>query len=304
LTGSLGKQKDLVPMAHSIPPRSLVPETGYGPGRDGLNLATRTWNPRTPPRAAVVLVHGIGEHSGRYQELAEFLAARGFRIHAFDLRGHGQSPGPRGHIAHWVEYRDDLHGMLAQARKALPERPCFLYGHSLGALIALDHLLAHPEKLAGAVLSGLPVQPARVAPPSLVLAARLLSRIWPRCPLRLAVRAEDLTRDPERIIAYRDDPQVSRRVTARAGAEILATIARVRAKAHQLRLPLLLLHGEDDPLNSAEGTRRFYEAVPGHRKTLKLYPDTLHEPHHDLARTHVLADLADWLESHTGADAG
>ena len=115
-------------------------------GAEGVELFSACWRPLGEPRAVVVLVHGIGEHSGRYPALVTRLTAAGFAVCAFDHRGHGKSPGRRGHIGSWVEYREDVRAFLAVTAKQFAGRPMFLYGHSLGALIVTEFIIAYPGK--------------------------------------------------------------------------------------------------------------------------------------------------------------
>lgn len=271
-------------------------------GAGGLRLVARRWLPPLS-RGAVVLVHGVGEHSGRYVHVAETLASRGLAVFAYDHRGHGRSPGRRGHIDAWREYRDDLAACLAWAAGRVPAAPRFLYGHSLGALIVLDYVLHRPQGLAGAVVSAAPFAPVGLAKPALVALVRLLSGIWPRCTLRTRLDPAALAHDERTVAAYRADPLVHGVATARWGAEVLDRIAWVNAHAADLRLPLLLLHGEADPLHDVEGARRFYAQVPVADKSLRVYPGVRHEPHNDVARAVVLRDVIEWLEAHLPAAA-
>ena len=121
-------------------------------GADGLELHSSCWRPRGDARAVVALVHGLGEHAGRYSTLVTHLTAAGFAVGGFDHRGHGTSPGRRGHIGSWAEYREDVRAFLGATGKQFPGRPMFLYGHSLGALIVTEYIIAYPgSELAGQI---------------------------------------------------------------------------------------------------------------------------------------------------------
>ncbi|MEJ7758533.1 MAG: lysophospholipase [Gemmatimonadaceae bacterium] len=264
-------------------------------GGGGLRLQAQSWEPPKSPRAAIALVHGIGEHSGRYADLASHLVHHGFAVLGFDHRGHGRSPGRRGHIDTWLDYREDLRAFVRHCTQVAPGSPLFLYGHSMGALIALDYAIAHPEGLAGLIVSGVPLQPTGVAKAHLVAIARILSRIVPAFSISLGLDEKGISRDPAVIEAYRRDPLVHPLVSMRWGTEILATIDRVRSLAGTIALPLLVVHGGADPINSPDGSRELLDAASSTDKSLHLYPGGLHEPHNDLDRSLVFQDVEQWL---------
>ncbi len=266
----------------------------------GLELFYRAWRPAEATRASVVITHGLGEHGGRYGRLVDALLARGLAACAMDHRGFSRSPGRRGDVDSWAEYRTDLGRFLALARQADPGVPLFLYGHSMGALIALDYALAAPgdeRSLRGLILSGVPLEPVGVAKPWLVLLAKALSRILPRTALRPGVDAGALSRDPEVVRAYEEDPLVHGRATARWGVEALAAIERTKGRLPELKLPLLVIHGGDDPLNSPEGSRLIADQAGSADATLRIYGGVLHEPHNDLDWEAAVRDVADWSEA-------
>lgn len=266
------------------------------PGVGGLTLRARFWMPERPPRAVVVLVHGVTEHLGRYEQVANSFLSSGLAVCGFDLRGHGRSGGARGHVRSWEEYRSDLGAYVDHIRAQMPGLPLFVYAHSLGTLIALSHVLRNPDGISGLIVSGLAVDPVGIAKPWRVAIARGLSSICPRFPIGIAVRSHaTLSRDPAVESAFAADPLRLRAVTVRWGTECLSMIRWVLANASQLRTPILLLHGGADPLNSPEGARRFHELSPVQDKTLILYPGGLHEPHNDLQREQVLRDVLNWI---------
>jgi alpha-beta hydrolase superfamily lysophospholipase len=270
----------------------------------GLELFYRAWRPAEDTRASVVIAHGLGEHGGRYERLVDALLARGFAVSAMDHRGFGRSPGQRGHVMSWAEYRTDLGSFLDLARQADPGVPLFLYGHSMGALIALDYALEAPGasthdegKLRGLILSGVPLEPIGLAKPWLILLAKALSRILPRTALSPGVDARALSRDPEVVRAYEEDPLVHGRATARWGVEALSAIDRAKGRLPELKLPLLVIHGGDDPLNSPDGSRLITDRAGSVDATLRIYEGVRHEPHNDLDWEDAVRDVADWIEA-------
>ena len=265
------------------------------PGTEGISLFGRCWSPQVQPRAVVALVHGISEHSGRYSAVVDGLTTAGFAVCAFDLRGHGRSGGQRGHIDRWSQYRDDVMAYLEQVKTRYPGLPVFIYGHSLGALIVTEYVLWHPAGLEGMIVSGIPLRPTGVAKKPLVLLARSLSRVWPRFSVSLGVDGTRLSRDPAMVKAYDEDPLVHHTATARWGTETLDAIDRVRSRMSEIGLPILILHGEDDPVNAVQGSRELFAAVSSKDKELHTYPGGKHEPHNDIQREQVVNDVEKWL---------
>lgn len=264
----------------------------------GIHLFTQWWLPEGELRAALALVHGVGEHCGRYPKLVGPLTETGIGVYAYDQRGFGRSPGQRGHIDTWEQYRGDLRAFLEWVKTAQSGVPVFLYGHSMGALVVLDYLIHARNDLHGAVISGAPIQPVGVAKPLLVLVAKALSKVWPRFPIDVGLETAALSRDPAVVKAYEDDPLVTGRVSARWGTEAMRALDEVRENPAKLSVPLLFVHGEDDRLNSAEGVRRYFEQIPHQDKELKIYPASFHEVHNDLGCVQEEVDIGAWIQRH------
>jgi len=264
----------------------------------GLQLYVQKWQADLPTRAVIAIVHGFGEYGGRYMNLVEYLVPRGLVLCGVDLRGHGRSPGKRGHIDGWGDYRDDLRSFLQWIPTWEPDRHRFVLGHSMGALVVLDFVLRHPEGLAGAIVSGALITPIGGAGPLLVSMARMLSRFWPSFSLPLNLETAALSRDPEVVTAYEEDPLVFGKSSARWGTETPHTIEGVKEHASDVHLPLLMIHGGEDRLSAAEGSRAFFEAVPYSDKELRIYPDAYHEPHNDLDWEEEARDIERWIDSH------
>lgn len=274
----------------------MTSSEGRFPGAGHLELYWQSWHPDGTVRATLTIVHGIGEHSGRYTNIVHHLVPRGYAVYGFDHRGHGRSPGQRGHINNWAEYRGDVDAFLRLVRGREGDRPLFVFGHSLGALIVLEYVLRRPGGLHGAVVCGAPLEPVGVAKPYLVALARLLSRVWPHFSLSTRLGTPAISRDPAVVHAYRTDPLVHRTATARWGTECLAAIGWVKAHAAEWRVPVLFLHGGADRLNAPEGTARVFAQVIYPDKMMRIYPDAFHELHNDVNREAVLHDIALWLE--------
>ena len=257
-----------------------------------------------PIRGVLALIHGLGEHSGRYRHVVKALTAAGYAVFAFDNQGHGRSEGQRGHIDRWQDYRNNTRAFLQLVRQQEPAAPLFLMGHSLGGLIVLDYVLRDSQTppfqalgVQGMVVSAPPIQPFNsTASTARIALARLLSGLLPRLTLRMGLDKSGLSRCQEVADQIADDPLVHSYVTLRWGTETLNTIQWVKAHIDQLQLPILLIHGEADPIIAPAGSQQIFQQIRTPDKTLNLYPGSYHEPHNDLDAKVVVADLVEWLD--------
>ncbi len=267
----------------------------------GVMLWAQHWKPRTGDvRAVVVIHHGLADHSARYQAFAEDLVKAGYEIWAMDMRGHGRSSGERTRADRIDDYLDDLDLLMAQVRKADGDRPVFLFGHSLGGLIATLYTIERQPPLAGLILSG----PALAfdAPPVQAGAIRFVAAIWPGVPL-LATPHEDFSSSRAVIDQLNVDALIyAPRGPARTARSAVDGVARVWAATDRLRVPLLALHGTIDKLTAPSGSRDLIARAAATDKTLRIYPgldhDLLHEP--DGHGAMVEAEITAWLDAHTG----
>jgi len=265
-------------------------------GAGGVRLFRRVRRPAGRARGVVINLHGLGDHSGLYPDLTDHLAAAGFVVHAPDLRSNGRSPGQRGYVGRWEEFREDLHAFVALVRSEEPGLLLFLMGNSLGGLIVLDYALVYPEGLRGVIAAAPPLGRLSVPAPLLAL-GRIMSRIWPRFSVRTGMDLSGLAKDPavrETVLA---DPLFHRRGTARLSTEVVATIARVQAAAPRFPVPLLILHGSADRMVTPEGSRDFIDRVGHPDHELREYPEGYHALFADLDRARVLDDLERWIVS-------
>lgn len=265
--------------------------------QDGATLFAQQWIPDTTQRAAIAVVHGFGEHSGRYMNLVNYFVPRGYGIYSYDLRGHGRSGGARGHVMSWSEYQLDLALFVHRVMVTSAGLPVFLYGHSFGGLMVLDHVLNKPEDMRGVIASAPSLGKVGVSPILLAL-SRILSRVYPTFSIKTGLDASAISRDPEVVAAYIKDPLVHSFASARMGTEMANTQDRVHQNAAHLRLPLLLYQGSADRLASPQDGKLFFEKVPAGDKQYISYEGAFHEVHNDFVQEKVFADLESWLESH------
>jgi alpha-beta hydrolase superfamily lysophospholipase len=268
--------------------------------RDQRELAVHAWT-APKPKVAVALVHGWGEHASRYAHVGKAFAAREISLYAVDLRGHGDSKGPRGHIERFEEYLDDAAALIAHVEADAPGVPRVLMGHSMGGLTMIDFLLAHgATKAAGLVLTSPYLALALPTPAIKRLAGKLMSGLMPTFAQATNMFGRHVCADPALQAEYDRDPQNVKAITARTFTESLAAQERARAGAGKLTLPLLLLYGGADQVASADVTDAFAGGLTMTDKTVErlagLYHEILNEP--PATREPLIARIGDWVLAH------
>jgi alpha-beta hydrolase superfamily lysophospholipase len=261
-------------------------------------LYYRRWDAGNNPIAVVLVVHGMGEHCARYAPLAEVVNQAGYALCAFDLPGHGKSPGTPGFIARFDEFIDSVMAFRQQVGEWYPGAPVYLLGHSMGGLISLSVLLEHQNQFAGGILSG----PALVSPlqPGVMqmLLIRLFSALLPRLGV-LALDPTGVSRDPQVVENYINDPLIFHgKISARLVSELFSRMERVRGEAHKIDLPMLLLHGGADNMTAAEGSRLLHDTISASDKTLKIYDGLYHEIFNEPEGPEIFAEVSAWLDAH------
>jgi alpha-beta hydrolase superfamily lysophospholipase len=264
---------------------------------------TLHWRAQSPVTtiASVIVVHGIGEHQGRYDALTDAFVGSGIALYGYDQRGHGRSTGVRGHVDQWDQYVTDLRTMIEFVQQLEGDKPLFIFGHSMGALVALDCTLRFPKGITGLMINGIPLRPGTVAKPMLIRLAKLLSAVKPDYAMSLGLDLSGLSTKPEVAIEYASDPLVQTQVTARWGVSILKAIERLRGDVVNLKTPLLVTHGSLDPINLPAGSQELFSAVAAKDKALKLYYRSRHEVHNDVDAAEFVNDLCNWVLPRTGA---
>ena len=264
---------------------------------DGLKIYYQVWKPDTPIKAVVQIVHGLAEHSSRYMNVVNALIPAGYAIYATDHRGHGKSEGLRGYVNSANDYIDDERKLTEIIKKQEGSHPCFLLGHSMGSFISILYASASPEAFRGLILSGTGIRAGDSISTFLILAVRLFSRIWPKGKINTGL-SESISRDPEVVKAYMNDPMVFPYITYRLGAELLNVTKQLPTKVSTIEIPILFQVGSDDQL--VFGATDLFKFVNATDKTCKIYPSLFHEVYNEpeADRTIVLNDLKEWLENH------
>jgi alpha-beta hydrolase superfamily lysophospholipase len=269
---------------------------GTFPGPQEIPIYYQGWQPEGDPKAVLLLVHGLAEHSGRYGNVVDYFVPRGYAVYALDHVGHGKSGGTRVHVDKFLDFLTPIETLFNSIQEWKPDRPVFLIGHSLGSLIGASYLLIHQEELAGAVLTGVLAEIPDHINPLTRFAAGIFSTLFPKMGLT-AIDTEGLSKDPDVIEAYENDPLVTTgKSTARLGAEIISALQYLNALGEEITLPLLLLQGSDDPIVNPHGAQHLYELVDSEDKTLTYYEGLYHEIFNEPERDQVLQDVKDWLQ--------
>lgn len=262
----------------------------------GHRLARRSWLPEAPARGVIVLVHGVAEHSGRYDHAGRTLAAAGFAVHALDHVGHGESAriGAPANLGSIDDAADKVAALLTLVRDEHPGVPAFVTGHSMGALITLHLATRAPLDVAGVVVSAPPLI-IDAGNPVQRLLAPILTRLTPNLGV-LALDSSQISRDPDVVTAYDNDPLVFRgKLPARTATEILTSAGQVLDRLPQLRVPTLAMHGTADAIAAPASTDRIEQRAGTTDLTVRRYDGLYHEIFNEPERDQVLADVVAWL---------
>lgn len=266
---------------------------------DGLTIYAQSWLPDETPKGIVIIVHGYAEHSGRYSHVATSIVSTNYGVYALDHRGHGHSEGMQAYFKSIEEPVADLEQFFRAVQQNHPGLPVMMIGHSMGSLIALNFALHHQQELNGLILSGTALNSAETVPGIARTVGNLVRNFAPTIPLFPAIGAEAISTDPKTIREYNEDP-LNYRGAWRVGlaAELLDTSDKLRKHLHELTLPLLLLHGEQDTIAPISGAQSVYDKAGSGDKTFHKYPGMRHEVFNELDRGKVIDDLKRWLEAH------
>jgi len=267
--------------------------------QDGTTLCWKAWLPNGIPRAVIHLIHGYAEHIERYGNVVNELVPAGYAVFGNDHRGHGRSQGRRGHVKSFQDFIEDERQFYTQViRKELPDTPYFVLGHSMGSLIAMNYVEQNPDELKGLVLSGTGSQPGTDIPKILITLTKILSKILPAIHVKSPLPPEFISRDPDVVKAYVDDPLVYNVITPRLAHEMNRYVVLGAEKAFMIKTPVLIQLGSQDTAFS--GQKELYEKIGAKDKSFKLYDGLKHEVYNELPndRAKVLSDLHTWLDAH------
>jgi len=263
---------------------------------NGIKIFVRSWTPEPPPRAVIVICHGVNSHSGQYVPVGTQFAAAGYAAFALDLRGRGRSDGERFYVEDIADYVSDVASTIALAKSRHPGLPVFLLGHSAGGVVSATYVLDHQSELAGFICESFAFQ---VPAPGFALAAiKGLSHIAPRLPV-LKLKNEDFSRDPSVVDALNHDPLTAHEAQpAITVAALVRADERLREEFPSISLPLLIMHGTADNATVCHGSQFFYDTAGSGDKTLKLYEGHYHDLLADVGKEQVMDDILGWVGAH------
>ncbi|HAI75559.1 MAG TPA: lysophospholipase [Microscillaceae bacterium] len=279
-------------------------ETFTWQGFENTPIFGQKWLPEAP-QAVFVIVHGMGEHSGRFMRIVNHLVPKSYAVLAYDQRGHGQTAGKRGHTPSYQHLLEDLNLFLDYDRQAFPGIPIFLYGHSMGANVVLNFALQHSgkTKLAGVVASS-PWLKLAFEPPTIQVAlGKLVSRLFPAFTQNTNLDATAISQDLAAVEAYRNDPLVHDKISATFFLQTYAAGQKALAEAANLTLPLLIYHGTADRLTSPEGSKQFAQKANPQHTTSQWFEGAFHELHNETETFYrpALQLLDSWLSKQMAA---
>jgi len=259
----------------------------------------QAWLPEGDIKGVILIVHGIGGHSGRYANVVNHIVPQGYAIYGFDLLGHGKSEGQREFIRSLDDYTDPLTQYLIMVKGWLPDKPIFLLGHSMGGTIACSYLLDHAGDFKGAVISA----PTMMVPDYInqftIRVGKLLSIIAPKTGIKSTINLNGLSRNPKVLQAYFNDPLVFKgRTTARLAAEFLKAIKKINVEMKNIYLPLIILQGSEDRIVNPRGSQVLFDGVSSDDKVLNIYEGLYHEIFNEPEHEQVLSDVTAWLDEH------
>ena len=269
-------------------------EQNFG-GVGGVRIVYDVWTPDTPPRAVVVLSHGLGEYARRYDHVAQFFGDAGLVTYALDHRGHGRSDGKRMLVRDISEYTGDFDTLVGIATREHHGLKCIVLGHSMGGGIVFAYGVERPDNYDMMVLSAPAVAAQDLVSPLMTVAAKVLGVLTPGLPVQ-ELDVEAISRDPAVVAAYNDDPLVYHgKVPAGVGRALLEVGETMPQRAPALTAPLLVVHGDADRLIPVDGSRRLVECVGSTDVELKVYPGLYHEVFNEPERAQVLGDVVSWI---------
>jgi len=266
----------------------------------GVNIFGRDWAPEGNMRGVLCLVHGLGEHSGRYHHVARWLGEAGYAMVGFDLPGHGHSGGARGYSSYY-EISAEIDRLLHETATRYPGLPRFLYGHSLGGALVLYHILKCRPAVQGAIVTSPGLRTGQPVAASKLFLAKVMARLMPSFSMNNGLDLKNLAQDKEVIRLYQNDPLVHDRITAKLGLDILSRGEWILENANEFPVPLLLMQGSADTIVSTAATAQFANSAPAEKLTYRAWEGFYHETHNEPEKKQVLQAIQTWLDQQTGA---
>ena len=261
------------------------------------NIFLRSWPSNNDPIYNIIIIHGLGEHSGRYKEFASFFIKKNIGVFSFDLIGHGKSDGLKGHISNIKDFTDSIEEVLIQVRKRFINTPIIIFGHSLGGCLALNYLIERKSKeISLAIISSAWIETKIQIPKYLLIIQRVMHILFPKIRLSNRLDTKDLSKDIKIIDKYKNDSLVHDRISLNLLSEINKTIEKIKNKDYNIEIPVLIIHGKKDKIISYKGSELINKKIKDSK--LKLYDNVYHEPHNDNEKKEILEYYYDFIKNH------
>lgn len=261
----------------------------------GTKLICKTWQPTDPPKAVLFIVHGLGEHMGRYEEMAHVFTEKKLAVFGFDHRGHGLSEGKKGHVESMEQLVEDVEYALMQCRSLFLDLPVFLFGHSMGGQIVASYLdTVKSKEITGAIISSAWFRIANPPPTWQIKLIKRLKSIFPSLTQSNRLDPKNISSVPSEVEAYQKDPLVHDKISLALFNVLFQNGLRLIHQAQEVKIPVLVCHGNRDQITATLGSEQYANDL-GEKAEFKIWTNAFHEPHHDKDKEKVMQFYADWV---------
>jgi acylglycerol lipase len=264
---------------------------------DNKQLFAQCWKAEPTTKGLVLLVHGLGEHSSRYDLWASKFVNEGFSVLSYDMRGHGKTPVPIAKTSSYDKLLNDIDLLINKGKELFPEIPVFLYGHSLGGNLTINYAISRPTNLNGIILTSPWLEVTNHPTRLKFITANVLSKFAPHLRARTGFRPEDISKELRQVHHYRNDPKVHNFINVRLFMKIYEHGLIAKRSIYKINAPLLVLHGSSDKITSCKATQEFV-MNSGDKTTYHEIEGGYHELHNDSESEHVFSLISDWLKNH------
>lgn len=263
--------------------------------KDDLELYAQGWFPESGTKKIILLIHGIGEHSTRYTEWAEWFVENKYSVFTLDLRGHGKSEGKRGHVPSLHHFLDDVEILRSHVLGMFPQIPLVLYGHSMGGNIILNYLLERDQNFAAAIAGSPWIKIPFTIPAAKLALAKFANTVFPGLVQASGLVVDHISRNKRVVEDYKNDPLNHDKISARMFMDLYLSGIKMADKADTIKIPLLITHGTNDQITSPNASEEFANNA-GENVTLKLWEDAYHELHNEPNNKEVFDFILEWLK--------
>lgn len=260
----------------------------------------QTWSPDDAPKGVVLVIHGYGEHSGRYMNVVNTLVPEGYTVWALDHRGHGKSGGRRCHVNRFSDFYSDVKMIEDLARKEYPDLPFHLVGHSMGSIISNHYMAtqADQSKYSSLTLSGTGAAPGPAINTVTQLMSKIFSVLLPKMSIPSGLDPQFISHDAKVVEDYITDPLVETKITPRLGNELMKHVSKMTDVAPNLSVPTLMQLGSEDDAFHPDSWDDLYNSIASKDKEFKKYEGYRHEVYNEVKKEVPLGDLKDWINKY------